>query len=120
MTVLSTGTKGHVSILYFDGTGGFHNIRHFEVSGEETVDSAHIGTIYWSANNNATWEVSRGGNTLLKLVGSGSFHFESDGIRLETDAQATANVSVALVGNLPKGGTILLKMHKKSSFTTEY
>lgn len=60
----------------------------------ETVNSMSISQIVWSADHNQRWTVTRGGDTVAVLSGSGGQDYQ--GIRLETDAQLTANCNVAL------------------------
>jgi len=75
----------------------------------ETVNSMSISQIVWSVDHNQRWTVTRGGDTVAVLSGSGGQDYQ--GIRLETDAQLTANCNVSLSGG---NGYIVVQLHKVS------
>jgi len=75
----------------------------------ETVNSMSISQIAWSVDGTNRWTVSRGGDTVAVFAGSGGQDYQ--GIRLETDAQLTANCNVALSGG---NGYIVVQLHKVS------
>lgn len=77
----------------------------------ETVQSMSISEIMWSVNGTDTWTVTRGATTVAVLAGSGHHDYQAGAMRLETDAQLTANCNVALSGG---SGYIVVKMHKIS------
>ena len=75
----------------------------------ETVNSMSISQIAWSVDGTNRWTVSRGSDTVAVFAGSGGHDYQ--GIRLETDAQLTANCNVALSGG---NGYIVVQLHKVS------
>jgi len=75
----------------------------------ETVNSMAISRIIWAVDGSNYWTVSRGSDTVAILTGSGDSDYQ--GMRLETDAQLTANCNVALsAGN----GYVVVQLHKVS------
>lgn len=76
----------------------------------ETVNSMTISEIMWSCGSN-TWTVTRGSDTVAVLTGSGHHDYQASGMRIETDAQITANCNVTLSGG---SGYIVVKLHKAS------
>lgn len=78
-------------------------------SAGETVQSMSINEIKWACDASQRWTVTRGSDTVAILTGSGGEDFI--GMRLETDAQLTANCNVALSGG---NGYIVIKLHKVS------
>lgn len=77
----------------------------------ETVNSMTIAEIMWSINGTNTWTVTRGGDTVAVLSGSGQHDYQASGMRLETTGQITANCNVAISGG---DGYIVVKVHKVS------
>jgi len=78
----------------------------------ETVNSMAISEIIWSVDAAQKWTVTRGGNTVAILAGSGQHDYQGSGMRLEeTNSQLTANCNVALSGG---DGYIVVKLHKVS------
>jgi len=75
----------------------------------ETVNSMSISQIVWAVDGTNRWTVTRGSDTVAILTGSGGQDYQ--GIRLETDAQLTANCNVALSGG---NGYIIVQLHKVS------
>tara|TARA_Y100000034_G_C6910355_1_gene424440 strand:- start:11012 stop:11368 length:357 start_codon:yes stop_codon:yes gene_type:complete len=118
MPIVSKGNKGGSVVLKYVTTAN-DDISTMNVVGE-TVNSATITDVFWSANNNATWVVDRGVDNVLNLSGSGSWHLADHGLKVESNTtEEQGNVAVTLVGTNP-GGSLILKLHKKSSFDTEY
>ena len=80
----------------------------------ETVVKAHIAKIMWGVANTtsaaAYWTVTRGGNTVAVLTGTGVQDFQEENIRLETVGDAISNCSFTLTGGT---GTIAVKLHKQ-------
>ena len=73
---------------------------------------AAISEVLWSVKGAQTWTVTRGGNTVLVLSGSGHHDYQGNGIRLEAShGDLIANVHCVLSSG---DGTIILKMHKSS------
>ena len=78
----------------------------------ETVTEMRISEVLWSVKGAQTWTVTRGGNTVLVLSGSGHHDYQRNGIRLEAShGDLIANVHCVLSSG---DGTIILKMHKSS------
>ena len=75
----------------------------------ESVNSMSISQIVWSVDGTNRWTVTRGTDVVAVLAGSGGHDYQ--GIRLETDAQLTANCNVALSGG---NGYIVVQLHKVS------
>lgn len=82
----------------------------------ETVNAMHISKIMWSVANTApgaaTWTVSRGGNTVAVLTGSGTLDFQEENIRVEAGGDPQANVVFTLANG---SGVINIKLHKQSA-----
>lgn len=81
----------------------------------ESVQSASIAEIMWSADSTNRWTVKRGGggsaNNVAVLAGSGHHDYQAAGMRLETNSQLTSNTTVTLSGG---NGYIVVKLHKVS------
>mgnify|MGYP001327974076 CR=1 FL=1 len=119
MAVTSSDTKGGYATLHFTGND-FHNLAHVQNS-NETVSGLRTSSVTWSANNSGTWSLSRGGNTILTLVGSGSVNFQAGAIQVELFNHPfgdQGNVAVTLVGAGPTSGTIIWKLKKISNYTS--
>lgn len=81
----------------------------------ETVDSATIIEAAWALGANSAL-IKRGANTVLRLTGEGQISFVESGMQLETTGEAKANVQVVM----PGAGFVILKLHKSSTFTSNY
>lgn len=81
----------------------------------ETIQSASIAEIMWSADSTNRWTVKRGGggtgNNVAVLAGSGHHDYQVNGMRIETSSQLTSNTTVTLSGG---NGYIVVKFHKVS------
>ena len=75
----------------------------------ETLESLSIREIFWSSN--ATWTVSRGGNTIGVFTGSGNHDYQASGFALSTGGDEQANVVFTLTGGA--AGTIMIKLGKQ-------
>ena len=75
----------------------------------ETLESLSIREIFWSSN--ATWTVSRGGNTIGVFTGSGNHDYQGSGFALSTGGDEQANVVFTLTGGA--AGTIMIKLGKQ-------
>jgi len=116
MAIVNRGEIGGLAVLTFAGNG-YTNLKHLEVTGE-SVSAARISNVFWAANNDATWVVSRGGNTVLTLSGSGERNYEKLGIPVELFNHAQGdqgNVGVQLISNGLAKGTLLIRMNKIST-----
>lgn len=93
------------------GTASFHatstqTLTMAEMQNDgETLTSANIVGVYWSG----TWNVTRGGVTLLALSGSGFFDLVACPITINN----TSDIIATLTGN----GTIILKLNKLAKMT---
>lgn len=81
----------------------------------ETVTSASIIEVQWVLGANSA-TIKRGANTVLRLTGEGALSFVDTGIQLETAGEKASNCQIIL----PGAGTVVLKLHKGSNFTSEY
>lgn len=75
----------------------------------ETLESLSIREIFWSSN--ATWTVSRGGNTVGVFTGSGNHDYQGSGFALSAGGDEQANVVFTLTGGA--AGTIMIKLGKQ-------
>tara|TARA_Y100000310_G_scaffold344909_1_gene460390 strand:+ start:1169 stop:1531 length:363 start_codon:yes stop_codon:yes gene_type:complete len=120
MAITKKGVKGGYVTLLFNATG-FTNIASANAVGE-TVDSMNITHMLWSANGASKWTVARGGNTIASLYGVDDWDLSREGIQLEQGGDAASNLVATLSSTSGLAeGTLIIKLHKKSSgFTTEY
>lgn len=81
----------------------------------ETVTQASILEVSWALGANSA-TIKRGANTVLRLTGEGWMSMAEAGIQLETSGEKKANCQIIMPGQ----GTVVLKLHKGSSFTSEY
>lgn len=79
-------------------------------SAGETLESLSIREIFWSSN--ATWTVSRGGNTIGLFTGSGNHDYQGSGFAVSSGGDEQANVVFTLTGGA--AGTIMIKLGKQS------
>ena len=84
-------------------------------SAGETVTQASILEVGWVLGANAA-TIKRGANTVLRLTGEGWMSFADAGVQLESSGEKKANCQIILAG----AGSVILKLHKGSSFTSEY
>lgn len=117
MPIVSKGIKGGYAIARLTSTTTlWTNHANTQLgannSPDETVDSMTIAQAKWAG----TWVVSRAGNTILDLTGAGNFDFQEDGVTIETSAEASGNLVATLTGS----GTLVLKLHKQSTYDPEY
>jgi len=115
MGIITKGNKGGYLVAKYTANG-FFNVETSNVVGE-TVNTMSFTNILWSSNNSGVWNISRGANVVATLSGSGQWDLAEIGMALETGGENAANVVVTLEGST---GTLIMKLHKQSSFTTEY
>ncbi len=130
MSVVSKGQKGGVVTYRYvsavgtavaDGTNSiFAEISSSEfanVAGE-TLDKMHLYNAWWSANT-AEWIIRRGANTILRLSGSGSHNYHSQGVIIDdVGGEAASNVGIEHASG--SSGVLVLQFKKTSTFVTEY
>lgn len=118
--ISNKGTKGGYVTAVFTGPGAVYlnslNPLIGANSAGETVTGMNIISAEWSIGNNANWAVSRGANNVLNLAAGQHYIDLSDGRMIDLlGGNAQANVVVTKNGASP--GTLILKLHKKSSIT---
>jgi hypothetical protein len=124
--VVNKGTKGgYVTTIW--SAGGYLPLnsstaaRSANTAGE-VVQEMIITDVFWGIGgaNNVSFNIARGANTVLVVSGPGAGHFDFSGrgIILETGGEAAANCVVTRSGTGP--ATVVIKLHKRSSFTSTY
>ncbi len=116
-TVVNKGVKGgYVTGIYTSGgfiTKASTNAVVAANSAGETISEMFISNVHWSAANNVVYTISRAGNTVLNLSGTGHFNFQREGIILEFNAgEATGNCVVTKTGS--GIASLVIKLHKRS------
>lgn len=110
VTARFTGS-GYVSLNSANTTVGANSVS-------ETVTALQIVNVKWSAAN-GSFDIKRGANTILKLNGNGNLDFQEDAMRIDSlGGEPQSNVVVTTTG--APNGFVTIKMHKKSTFVTEY
>jgi hypothetical protein len=116
--VLKSKKNGYVVAKFH--SGGFIKPNHITDTigantAGEVVDSMNIVSVAWSASNNAWFRVTRGGNTVLVLGGTGQGEWElQDGRIIDNmGGEPQANVVVTKTGAGPT--TLIIKLHKQST-----
>lgn len=79
-------------------------------SAGETLTDLTIREIFWSSN--ATWTVTRGGNTIGVFTGSGNHDYQGSGFAISSGGDDQANVVFTLTGGA--AGVISIKLGKQS------
>jgi len=79
--------------------------------GDGTLTDLSIREIFWSVSSGNTWTVSRGGNTIAVLTGSGNHDYQGSGFSVASGGDEQANVVFTKTGGT---GTIMLKLGKQS------
>lgn len=120
--IIAKGNKGgYVSarVIGPNNAGGFvlnsATVNFGANTNGETVTSASILEVSWALGANSA-TIKRGANTVLRLTGEGWMSFSEAGIQLETSGEKKANCQVIM----PGAGTVVLKLHKGATFTSEY
>lgn len=116
MPIVSKSNKPNGYVVFStSATGGF-KLNHATLpsanAAGETVQEMSISELMWTVNGTNRWTVTRGGNTVAQLSGSGNHDYQSSGMVLEHYlGDREANVHFALSGGT---GTVVAKFHKRS------
>jgi hypothetical protein len=103
------GSRGTGIAVARDTTTGTITLADAAAAGE-TVVGMTIADIVWSLAGAGTWTLTRDGNTLIVLNGSGQLNFADNQLRLETTAEELESLVYTLSGT----GSIIIKFHKRS------
>ena len=119
MSIVNTGNKGGYVTARFIATGVLYpnNATDGANSVGETVETLKFSFIGATGNSSANWVVKRGANTVFNISGGQSLDLIGEALSVEVGGEAAANVVATLTGG---PSTLIIKMHKSSSFTTEY
>ena len=79
-------------------------------SAGETLTDLTIREIFWSSN--ASWTVSRGGNTIGVFTGAGNHDYQQSAMAVSSGGDDQANVVFTLTGGA--AGVIMIKLGKQS------
>ena len=124
--VLNKGLKGGYVVASFSA-GAYIPLNSATAarsanSAGETFTEMVISQVYWGIGgaNNVAFTIKRGANTVLidSGPGSGEYDFQGSGVILETGGEAAANCVVTRSGTGP--ATVVIKLHKRSTFTSVY
>lgn len=92
--------------------GGTNTLELANLSSDanETITAVKIKRILWSTNNNIS--ISRGGNVVISLYGSGDMRMSELGHVVANNS--TANISLVITGD----GTSIIEFTKEATYAT--